>query len=116
MRRTLILVAVALGCGLAVLAGPRPAQAHPLGNFSVNQLVQDVAAIVQPLLSKNGNQLVVTCPDDIGTMHADLTKVRQTLFNLLSNAVKFTENGRIELRVASYELREERDEGDAEGG
>ena len=29
-----------------------------------------------------------TCPADIGTMHADLTKVRQTLFNLLSNAAQ----------------------------
>ena len=41
-----------------------------------------------------------TCPDDVGEMQADLTKVRQTLFNLLSNAAKFTERGTIELRVA----------------
>ena len=33
----------------------------------------------------------VDCPDDLGAMHADLTKVRQALFNLLSNAGKFTE-------------------------
>ena len=36
-------------------------------------------------------------------MHADLTKVRQSLFNLLSNACKFTENGTITLE-ASPEL------------
>ena len=51
----------------------------------------EVAATVQPLVAKNGNRLVVECPADIGTMRADVTKVRQTLFNLLSNASKFTE-------------------------
>jgi signal transduction histidine kinase len=55
---------------------------------------------VQPLVEKNGNTPVVSCPDDAGTMHADLTKVRQALFNLLSNAAKFTEGGTIALRVA----------------
>ena len=49
-------------------------------------------------MDKNDNTLVVSCPDGLGTMQADQTKVRQTLFNLLSNAAKFTERGRIELR------------------
>ncbi|MFN8634223.1 MAG: GAF domain-containing sensor histidine kinase [Chloroflexota bacterium] len=70
-----------------------------LEDFSVSQLVQDVAAIVQPLMEKNANSLVVTCPPNLGSMHADQTKLRQTLFNLLSNAAKFTDHGRIELRV-----------------
>ena len=67
--------------------------------FEVGQLVRDVEAIVQPLVEKNGNTLVVACPDDIGTMQADLTKVRQALFNLLSNAAKFTDHGTISLTV-----------------
>ena len=66
-----------------------------LETFSVPDLVRDVAAIVQPLVEKNANTLVVECPDDLGTMHADLTKVRQALFNLLSNAAKFTDHGTI---------------------
>jgi len=67
--------------------------------FSIGHLVRDVQAIVQPLVEKNGNSLVVVCPEDIGQMHADLTKVRQTLFNLLSNAAKFTDRGTITLKV-----------------
>jgi signal transduction histidine kinase/DNA-binding response OmpR family regulator len=70
-----------------------------LETFDVGPVVHDVASIVKPLVDKNGNTLVVTCPDDLGTMHADLTKVRQTLFNLLSNAAKFTDHGTITLSV-----------------
>ena len=40
---------------------------------------------------RTATTLEVDCPDDLGAMHADLTKVRQALFNLLSNACKFTE-------------------------
>ena len=70
-----------------------------LETFEVDQLVQDVAAIVRPLVDKNANTLVVQTPDDLGSMRADLTKVRQALFNLLSNASKFTDHGTITLRV-----------------
>jgi signal transduction histidine kinase len=70
-----------------------------LETFEVRQLVQDVASIVRPLIEKNGNTLVVLCPDNLGALHADQTKVRQALFNLLSNAAKFTDHGTIELRV-----------------
>jgi len=70
-----------------------------LEDFEVAKLVQEVAATVQPLITKNDNRLEVDCPADLGTMHADVTKVRQTLFNLLSNASKFTERGVIRLVV-----------------
>src|SRR5262249_52458207 len=47
----------------------------------------------------NANRLEVHCSEAIGTMRADLTKVRQALFNLLSNACKFTEQGTVSLAV-----------------
>ncbi|MCW5554051.1 MAG: response regulator [Verrucomicrobiae bacterium] len=70
-----------------------------LEDFDVAKLVKEVASTVLPLIAKNGNKLQVECPADLGTMHADVTKVRQTLFNLLSNASKFTEKGTIKLEV-----------------
>jgi signal transduction histidine kinase/DNA-binding response OmpR family regulator len=71
-----------------------------LESFEVAGLVRDIAAVIQPLAAKNGNRLDVRCPEGIGTMRADLTKVRQALFNLLSNACKFTDHGTVTLAVA----------------
>jgi GAF domain-containing protein/CheY-like chemotaxis protein len=70
-----------------------------LETFDVVALVRDIAAVVQPLAAKNSNHLELRYPDETGTMHADLTKVRQALFNLLSNACKFTDRGTISLVV-----------------
>jgi signal transduction histidine kinase len=56
------------------------------------------------MVEQNRNTLTVDCPEVIGSMYADLTRVRQVLFNLLSNAAKFTNDGTITLRVSS-ELR-----------
>ncbi|MBE7472776.1 MAG: hypothetical protein DPW09_12050 [Anaerolineae bacterium] len=67
--------------------------------FDIATMVRDVVVTMQPLVAKKGNQLVVNCPDNLSSMVADLTKVRQSLFNLLSNAAKFTENGLITLSV-----------------
>jgi signal transduction histidine kinase len=67
--------------------------------FDLRRLVDDVEAVVHPLVEKNANMLVIDCADGLGTMHADQTKVRQALFNLLSNAAKFTERGTISLTV-----------------
>ncbi len=64
-------------------------------DFDLAAMIRDVAATIQPLIQQKGNRLVVEIAEDLGTMHADVTKVRQTLFNLLSNASKFTENGTI---------------------
>lgn len=62
-------------------------------SFVVKDMLDDVVSTIQPLIAKNQNTLEVCCEGDLGSMRADLTKVRQTLFNLLSNAAKFTEKG-----------------------
>src|SRR5687767_7479173 len=67
--------------------------------FDLRRLVDEVEGVVRPLVEKNANRLVIDCPDDLGTMHADQTKLRQALFNLLSNAAKFTDHGTISLTV-----------------
>ncbi|MBD2088845.1 response regulator [Microcoleus sp. FACHB-1515] len=66
--------------------------------FDVSQLVAEVVSTVEPLIAKNHNALAIDCPN-VGTITADLTKVRQVLLNLLSNAAKFTQNGTISLTV-----------------
>ncbi len=73
-----------------------------LETFEILPLLDEVVSTIRPLVDKNVNTLVVNCPKDIGTMYADLTKVRQNLFNLLSNACKFTEGGKITLAVSRY--------------
>ena len=67
--------------------------------FTVQSMLDDVAATAGRLVAQNGNKFVVRGGPDLGEMTADLTKVRQILFNLLSNAAKFTEQGTVTLEV-----------------
>ncbi len=78
-----------------------------LEDFDVAALIEGVAGTVKPLTDKKGNTLVVDA-GDLGSMHSDVTKVRQMLFNLLSNASKFTGHGEIRL-LARREHDGERD-------
>ena len=70
-----------------------------LETFDIASMVNDVAATLEPLVSKNANTLQTELAPDLGEMYADLTKVRQILFNLLSNASKFTEHGTLQINV-----------------
>jgi signal transduction histidine kinase/ActR/RegA family two-component response regulator len=70
-----------------------------LETFDIRALVTEVESTIMPLVERNKNTLDVRLPDDLVTMHADMTRVRQVLFNLLSNATKFTENGQVQLEV-----------------
>jgi PAS domain S-box-containing protein len=67
--------------------------------FELAKAISDAANIVQPLMTKNANRLEINAGAGLGTMHADLTRLRQCVFNLLSNAAKFTDHGVITLTV-----------------
>ena len=68
-------------------------------SFDVAELIRDIAETFRPLAQKNDNHWIIHCPEDIGEMSTDATKLRQSLFNLLSNACKFSEKGTITLTV-----------------
>jgi signal transduction histidine kinase len=73
-----------------------------LERFAVAPLLEEVLGTVQPLAKKNNNTLCRAYEADIGTMHADSTRLRQTLLNLLSNAIKFTSAGSITLEAKRH--------------
>ncbi len=74
--------------------------------FSVGDLVQKIAALLEGEVSKNGNAIFIEMR---GTLPAlligDPTRIRQILYNLISNAAKFTEEGEVTISCG-YEAGE----------
>ena len=66
----------------------------------LSRLVDEVKTIVDPMIKKNDNRLVIDCPVDIGSLRTDVTKLKQSLINLLSNAAKFTKQGDVTLKIS----------------
>ncbi|MBE9562271.1 MAG: hybrid sensor histidine kinase/response regulator, partial [Proteobacteria bacterium] len=73
-----------------------------------DKMINEVVSMIQPVIQKNSNELIVSYEANLGTMYSDVTKIRQCLFNLLSNASKFTESGKINL-VAKRETKDNED-------
>jgi signal transduction histidine kinase/CheY-like chemotaxis protein len=70
-----------------------------LETFDVSQMIDEMVSTLRPAISKNSNAIQVHLANELGSMRADITKVRQILFNLLSNACKFTDHGTISVDV-----------------
>jgi signal transduction histidine kinase/CheY-like chemotaxis protein len=73
----------------------------------LSRLVDEVRTIVEPMVKKNDNRLLIECPPDIGSLRTDLTKLKQSLINLLSNAAKFTKQGTVTLRLSRVDDNEQ---------
>ena len=63
----------------------------------IDELMQSVVTLVEPMLDKNRVELVCELPEKIAPLHTDPNKLRQILLNLLGNAVKFTDQGKIRI-------------------
>jgi signal transduction histidine kinase/HAMP domain-containing protein/ActR/RegA family two-component response regulator len=74
---------------------------HP-ERFALRALLDDLRAVFRPLTTEKGLDFVAGRPsaDVPAELFTDRQRLRQILHNLLSNAVKFTEQGRVELRIA----------------
>lgn len=72
-------------------------------SFDVAKTTMSIGGMIEPLIARNRNRLLVDVPTDLGQMHSDEVKVRQILVNLLSNAAKFTEDGTVTLSVRRTE-------------
>jgi PAS domain S-box-containing protein len=78
-----------------------------LEDFAVKDIAEDVANTALSLIEKNANELVLDVDQELGTMHGDVTKVRQILFNLISNAAKFTKEGKVTLSANADSISNE---------
>ena len=71
-----------------------------LSTVAVAEIVDQVATIVEPLVTQKSIQLEVT-PDGAGEIVADAGKVKQMLLNLVSNSIKFTpEQGTVKISAS----------------
>ncbi|MEZ5666343.1 MAG: PAS-domain containing protein [Alphaproteobacteria bacterium] len=60
---------------------------------AVPALLDGVAAVTREWARKQGLEIELDCPRNVGSILADEGRIKQVLFNLVSNAIKFTPSG-----------------------
>lgn len=66
--------------------------------FDICQMLSEMLPLLSERLKQHHLQVMIDCPDTIGRMSGDETRLKQALFHLLSNAIKYSnEEGTIVL-------------------
>ena len=77
-----------------------------LVEVDIQETVQAVTEGINDRLINSNVELKVQLPNDVGTIVADRSRIRQILFNLVSNAISFsTDHGKIEINCERLEDR-----------
>ncbi len=77
-------------------------QMHP-SLVDVQEIIQAVVEVVQPLSDARGLKFVVDCDNAPQQVLTDAFRLQQVLTNLLSNAIRYTETGSITLACRSLD-------------
>jgi signal transduction histidine kinase len=73
--------------------------------FSVREITDDLKVAFDPLARAKGLDLSFDIGAGISRLKSDRSKIREILQNLLANAVKYTDDGKVELRIALEDRR-----------
>jgi len=68
-----------------------------IDQVQICEFIKNIVVLIQPIIKKNNNELIVTCSEEMGTVQTDGKRVQQILLNLLGNAAKFTCDGQVQL-------------------
>jgi PAS domain S-box-containing protein len=67
--------------------------------LEISQLAEDVVATAVPLAQEKDLLLNLDIAEDVPTIYADRTRIRQVLWNIMGNAIKFTQKGGVTLSM-----------------
>ncbi|MFT3726914.1 MAG: ATP-binding protein [Terricaulis sp.] len=70
-----------------------------LAQLSINDLLSEIADVLQPLARANGNTLRIVTESAGMHLVGDHQRVRQCLLNLAGNAIKFTKDGAVSVHA-----------------
>ncbi|MBN1200369.1 MAG: GAF domain-containing protein [Anaerolineae bacterium] len=71
--------------------------------ISLREVITISARSMETQASTRGLSLLVTVPNDLPPVHADLQRLNQVMTNLLSNAIKFTHDGSVTVTCEQVE-------------